>query len=177
MPTGVSWVETLASLQADGPALTTNNVSTSIINAQAKAIIKSNSLFIGKKFKISFTGRVTTVASASTAHSISVLLGATVIFTSPFSNAATNATNLGFEGEITLTCRAIGTSANFIGGGHITAFNQASGALTVGGTLPITPVVGSNFDSTVIQSVDFQMLSTASITSIQLTQYSFESMN
>lgn len=179
-----SWVETLMVMEADGTALTTNNVSTSVINPQAKLLLKPGYFDrIGKGLRIHGSGRVTTANSVSSAHAVSVLCGATTIFTSLFSSMNNNgaATNLPFTFEIKLVCRAIGTSANVFGAGTISAnyLDTTGFSPILAGTLSASPpAVGTSFDATASQTVDFQMnILTAAISSIQLHTYFVESLN
>lgn len=179
MPTGVSWAETLMVMQADGTALTTNNVSTSVINPQAKITLPQNFFNkIGKTLRIRGSGRVSTTSSATTTHVFSVLFGATTVFTSGFSNVAALATNLPLEFELYLVCRSIGSAATLFGFGRILA-GTTTGITTMTGQLSAaTPAVGNSFDATASQVIDTQMLIiTTGITSIQLHNYIIESLN
>lgn len=174
MPSATSWVETLSSLQADGPALTTNNASTSMLNPQAKPLIKANSLFVGKMFRLQGSGRVTTLAATSSTHAINILIGASNVFTTNFTSATNAGTNVALNFELYMACRAIGNAANFMPLGSIRA-----ATVSISSNLPVTaPAVGGNFDNTIDQLFDLQFLiQTAAITSIQLHQFNFEALN
>ena len=167
-------------MEAGGPTLTTNNVSTSMLTGQAKKLLLPNYFDrIGKAIRIDFAGTVTTTATSSLLHSMSVVFGGSTIFTTAFFNVGIVSTNGSFTGFITLTCRAIGPSANLIGIGNLAGASPTAISSTVFGSLAsVPPAVGANFDSTAAQVVDFQMLIlTASISSIQLQQYFIESLN
>jgi hypothetical protein len=177
---GVSWVETLITAQTDGAALTTNNVSTSIIPPAALFKFPPNYFSrIGQELRIKAHGRCTTIASAQTTHAVSVKFGSTVIFTSLFGNTAAAVTNLTWSLELMLTLRAIGAAANFIGVGEIRSVNPSGLSAVVAGSLSaVPPAPGTNFDATASQIMDFQAtIITAGISSLQLHQYSVEALN
>ncbi len=88
--------------------------------------------------------------------------------------------------EALLTCRAVGSSANFMGQAIATSqclsLTAVADSTTTPATLLVpntTPAVGTNFDSTTSQVID--MFATFSIANagnlIQLHQFSLEMMN
>jgi hypothetical protein len=175
-----SWVETLMVSEGDGPALTTNGVSTSILAAQAKFRLDPNFFNrIGKSIRIRAYGRETQLAVSTNSHAISVLFGGTVVFTSVFLNSATAKTDQTWMLDLTLTARAIGPTANLMGAGMIQGINAGAVTMMIVGTLPPTaPAVGNNFDATASQVVDLNAtITTTAISSFQLNQYILESLN
>lgn len=179
MPSVQTWVEALATSTADGTALTTNGTATSIIPAQAKFRLPPNYFDrIGKMLRITVAGRATILATIPS-HTFAVRFGSTAVFSASFSNQATAITNATWQCVINLTCRSIGsgTTATIMGSG-VFGIAYTSGVMTFH-TMPATaPVVGTGFDSTASQIVDFfATLNTAGISSIQTHQYILESLN
>jgi hypothetical protein len=187
---GISFYETLITAQADGAALSNSTTPTSIIPAAAKFVLPSNFFAnIGKKLRIKASGRISTVVTTPGNLTLDVRFGSTVVWNGGASalnvTAQTNAT---WDFEAELTCRAIGqsTTATIIGVGKLitraSLNGPAVGTTTGVGTvlLPDTaPAVGTGFDSTATQAVDF--FATFSVAnaanSITLHQYSLESLN
>jgi hypothetical protein len=187
---GISFYETLVTAQADGAQLTNSTTPTSIIPAAAKFVLPSNFFAnIGKKLRIKASGRISTVVTTPGNLTLDVRFGSTVVWNGGASAlnvvAQTNAT---WDFEAELTCRTLGqsTTANLIGVGRL--ITRASlNAPAVGTTtgvgavlLPDTaPAVGTGFDSTATQAVDFFATFSVANAANQLTlhQYSLESLN
>ena len=183
-----SWQETLITASVAGTAITNNTTQASIIPAAAKFTLRANFFQVGKELKINARGRVSNVATTPGTLLFQVLFGATAVY-----NNASAAMNLNIVAktdvtwwlEIIMTCRAIGATANLMGIGQWSSESVVgSPANTAGGNgslmIPTSaPAVGSNFDSTVAQTVDLQAkfsVATAT-TSIQLHQYRLEALN
>src|SRR5882762_3595625 len=118
-----SWQETLITAQVDGTALTASVTATSIIPAAAKYTLPANYFSIGKVLRISSRGRMSTVTTPGTL-TMDIRLGAVIAFNGGAMTLNASAkTNVSWEFEATLTCRAIGatTSANLIGIGQFTS--------------------------------------------------------
>lgn len=181
MPSQVSWVEALAVMKVDGPALSTNNVATSILDPTAKITLPANFFDkVGKTLRMTARGRMTTVSSGAAAQTMAVKFGATVVFSGGWNSPTSVAlANMTFKLSLDLVCRAVGASANLMGIGEIIYQPLSNAATNVGGPIPDTaPAVGSNFDSTVSQTVDlFATILTANISSMQLHQFILESLN
>lgn len=178
-----SWNQSLITAQIDGTALASSTAATSILPAAAKFTLPANLLAIGTVLRVRAAGRISTVVTTPGTLTLDIRLGAsTVIFNGGAMalnvTAQTNATWL-FEAD--LICRSIGasTSATILGVGKFTSRAIiGSAAVAAGGVtsspLPDTaPVVGTGFDSTAAQVVDF--FGTWSVSnaanSIQLHQY------
>lgn len=182
--TGYSAV--LVNSQVDGTALTAA-AAASAIPAAAKFTLPTNFFdVIGKKLIITASGKVSTVITTPGTFQFDVKFGATVVFTGgailPDTVAAH--TNVGWMLEIDLTCRAIGTSANLIGIAKFTCEDLLGVPATapkgvLSAILPwnTAPVVGSNFDSTATQQIDFFFTQVVTSGSITVQQYCVNSPN
>jgi hypothetical protein len=148
----------LQTLQADGAAVTTNGADTSVLLGAAKYTLPASFLqFIGQDLRIRAAGRASTTTGSNTL-TFKVLFNATpiVVFNGGAITLVASQTNQTWEVDITLTVRAIGsgTVANLMGVGR---FNASTALLAVTTQmLPATaPAVGTGFDSTAANLVDF----------------------
>lgn len=188
-----TWRETLINAQIDGTALNTSTTPTSIIPPAARLTLPSNFFsVIGKAIRITAWGRASTVTTTPGTLTLDCRLGTVaspiVVFNGGAMNLNVTAqTNATWRFEAELTARAIGsaTAANLMGtamfssriliGSAAVAAGYAGNAL-----LPDTaPAVGTGFDSTITNVVDF--FATWSISnaanSIQVHQFVVESLN
>jgi hypothetical protein len=184
-----TWGETLASLQVDGTALTNSTTQTSLFGtsvaaAAAKYTIPANYFQIGRQLLIKAAGRFSNVTAAPGNFTFDLKFGSTVVFTSgAIAISTTVHTNVSFDLEVLLTCRAIGsgTIATLMGQGKwITEGLSATANIAAVSSLPVTsPVVGTGFDSTAAQLVDlFGTFSVANAAnSITVHQYSLIGLN
>lgn len=181
-----TWQETLISSQVDGTALTNTTTATSIIPPAAKLILPANFFAIGKVLRLKASGRISTVVTSPGTLTLDVRFGSTVVANGGAMNLNTAAqTNATWSLEMVLTCRAIGTSANLMWTGEwksraiIGSATVAAGGVTTTPLPDTAPAVGSNFDSTATQAVDFfATWGTANASnSILVHQYSLESLN
>ncbi len=183
----LSFQECLITSQIDGTALTNTITATSLIPPAARFTLPSNFFWVpGKSIRVSARGRISTLTAAPGTLTLDVRFGATtVVFNGGAMSLNTTAqTNDTWEFEAILTCRAIGsgTSANILGIGSWTSAAALGAAAGIAESLmlPATaPAVGTGFDSTATNVVDFfGTWSTASASnSILVHQYSLESLN
>jgi len=181
----MSLQELLIASQVDGSALTAAAAATAIPGA-AKFTLRPNFFdTIGKQLAVKATGRISTVVTTPGTARFDVRLGGTVIFDSlAIALATADAyTNVGWELEILLTCRAIGATANLFGQGRWTAPNIAGASATPpkGSLIAMlpwnsAPAVGANFDSTASQQVDLFFTQTVATGSLTVHQYSLSSL-
>jgi hypothetical protein len=172
------WVQALVTQQVDGTALTNTTTPTSIIAPHAKITLPPGFCQIGTKFRVKASGRISTAASTPGNLTLDVRFGSVIVATSQAMALATSQTNDTWDLEWDLTVRAIGqsTSANIM---H-TAKIITAGLTTSPTLIPATaPAVGTGFDSTAAQTVDFfATFSAASASnSVQTHQYDFMSLN
>jgi hypothetical protein len=182
-----TWQETLITAQIDGTALANTTTATSLLPAAAKATLPSNYFSaIGKTLRVKASGRVSTLVTTPGTLTLDMRFGATVVANGGAMNLNTAAqTNATWLFEMTATCRAIGTSANLMWTAQwasraiIGSAVVASGGVTVTPLPDTAPAVGSNFDSTVTQQVDFfgKWSTGDPANSIQLHTYTLESLN
>lgn len=181
---GQTWQETYITAQIDGTALNTSTTRTSLLPAAAKFTLPANYFSIGRSLRISVRGRLSNINPTPGNLTLDVAFGSINVQTNTLAlNTTAAKTNVTFEYETILTCRAIGagTSANLMGIGSITSEAVALATTGVGVLmLPASaPAVGNGFDSTVAQTIDF--LGTFSVSnaanSIQVHEYILESLN
>lgn len=174
------WGETLISAQVDGTAVT-GTTAGSILPAAAKFTIPANFFAIGRVLRVNAMGRISNIVTTPGTLTLDVRFGSTVIFNGgAFSLNTTAKTNVNWRFIGLLTCRAIGTTGNMFGQADFTSESVVSSPAGVANDVMLpasAPAVGSNFDTTAAQLVD--MFATFSLTgnSIQLHQYTLESMN
>ena len=152
-----SWLQTVTRVQGDGTALTNTTTATSILPAAEKFVMPANFFSPGTRFKVRALGRISTAASTPGTITFDLRFGSTVVFNGGASGTvATSATNLTWLLEAELQCRAYGsgTSTTLIGGGAL--YSAALSATTPIMLLPTSaPAVGTGFDCTASQAVDF----------------------
>lgn len=161
-----SWSETLITSQIDSTALTNSITATTIIPPAARYTLPNNFFSIGKTLIIRASGRISTVVTTPGTLTFSVRIGTGPVIAATSGALALNIvakTNVAWDLEWWLTCRAIGasTSANLM---HNGIWNSEA---VIGSPVPGTggsgslalvasaPAVGTGFDSTAAQVVDF----------------------
>jgi len=181
----------LIGAQGDGPALSASTSPTSLLPGQAKYIMPAGFIdVIGKKFRLTAQGRISTVVTTPGTLTLSLRWNSTPIIVSTSQAFALNVvakTNTTWWLELLITARAVGsgTSANLMVNGVweseavIGSPLQSAGGI---GALPwqaSAPAVGTGFDSTVANLIDFY--GTWSVNSgsnsIQVHDYALESLN
>jgi hypothetical protein len=167
--------ERLLSIGEDGTALHTSTTKTSLLPASRKFTLPSYFFDrIGKSIIVEASGRISTKASAVGTLQLFVDFGSTAVFSSgPFTPVA-SLTNASWLFRAELTCRVIGTSAQLLGVGVFQSAAAPDGTSLV---LPATaPAVGTAFDATASQTVDFdaQWQTSDASNSILLHQFSLD---
>jgi hypothetical protein len=179
------FMQCLITAQTDGTANTTG-AAASLLPAAARYALPPNFFYIGKQLLVKASGRISTAVTTPGNLTWDFRLGTTGASIVVFGPAATAGnivvqTNQTWDLEILFTCRAIGsgTSANGIGTGKLitrAALNAPAAATTIGvGTvlLPDTaPVVGTGFDSTIVNYADLFFTNSVATGSCLLHQYS-----
>lgn len=174
-----SWMQNLITAQVDGSALTAA-AAASCIPPAAKYTFQANTFQIGTQLLVKASGRISSVITTPGTARYDLRLGGTVVFDSLaiLLDTAAAATNVGWDLEILLTCRAIGASANFMGQGKWTAYNilgtpatPPKGSLTANLPWNSAPAVGSNVDSTTSLQLDMFFTQTVATGSMTLHQY------
>jgi|SRR5579859_3138291 len=189
-----SWNQIVASAQAAGPQLSNSVSQTSLLPTQARVTLPPGFFsYPGQMLRITGQAAVSNVVTTPGTLSFAVMLGATgniQAFTSGALQMSTTAhTSLPLWFQILLTCRAVGngTSANLMGQGIFTSqvLSNTAVADSVASSLPTllgpntAPAVGTGFDSTIANVLDFMATFSVSTspTNITLHQYMVESAN
>ena len=186
-----SWVQTLVAAQVAGSALSNSTTATSILPGQAKYILPANTLTVGQAMRIKAALQVSNIVTTPGTLTLDVRFNSTpiIVFNGGAMQLSTTAhTTLPVWVEILLTTRAVGsgTSANLMGQGIATgqplSLTAVADSTTTVGTVMLpntTPAVGTGFDSTVSNVIDF--FATFSIANagnaVTLQQYTLELLN
>lgn len=179
------WYETLITAQSDGTAVTAA-AATTLLPPAAKYTLQPNHFYIGRKLRITASGRISSVITTPGTARFQVLFGATAVFDGQpiLLDTVAAHTNVHWRLDIDLTCRVIGASASLFGIGTWVSEDllgvpatAPKGCLTA--TLPwnAAPAVGNTFDSTTTQVVDLSFTQTVATGSIQLHTYELTSLN
>lgn len=179
----VTWHETRRTQQAAGTLFNTYTTAKTVINAQALWTMPENHLLVGKSFRWVVRGALSNLVTTPGTLEFQIKVGSVIAFTTGQIQLSSTAHVLvPFWLDIDLTCRSIGnsTSATFMGQAKIesqavVATAVADGTQTHSVLLaPNTaPAVGTGFDSTVANIVDFWAgfsISNAA-TGVQIQQY------
>lgn len=183
-----TWQETLVAAQVAGTNFTTYTTAKTVLPVGCLVSLPANWWYVGRTMRITVAGGISNLVTTPGTITLQIMHGSVVVFTTGAMQMSTTAhTNLPFWAQFLLTCRAVGssTSANLIG--QSTIFAQAlniSGAdLTQSHPYLLgpntAPAVGTGFDSTAAQTLDFWAgfsISNAA-NGIQVHQYIVESLN
>jgi hypothetical protein len=144
--------------------------------AGEKIVLPANYLFPGTRIRGYAAGRMSTAASTPGTITFDVRMGSTVVFNGGASaTLATSASNVTWELEFALQCRAYGsgTSTTLLGTGRL--FSAALSTTTPIMLLPTSsPVVGTGVDSTASQQVDLFATWSVANASNTITLHDFE---
>jgi hypothetical protein len=181
------YVETLATMQVDGPALGTFTTAVSALSTPARHTIAPDDWYLGKSIMVRAAGRLGNVVTAAPTFTFEFRLGPTsniVAFSTGAIQCSTTVhTTLPFWLEIMMTCRSIGsgTAGTLMGQAWVMGrqFVDVSGAdvTTVGHPTLLqpetNPAVGTGFDTNVANIADLFVSCSASnaANTVQLTQY------
>jgi hypothetical protein len=183
-----SWQETLISALGDGAALGNTTTRTSILPTAARRTLEANFFSIGKVLRVTAKGRISNLVTTPGTLLLDIGLGGVVAASGgAMALNIVAKTNVPFELEWLLTCRAIGggTSANLMHQGHFRSESVIASPLpSAGGAgthlLPnAAPAVGTGFDSTAPLILDlFATWSIANASNtITLHQFILEALN
>ena len=159
------YIQTLASQKAAGTLFNTYTAAKSVINVTELVPIPGNYMQIGSKFRIKAWGGLSNVTATPGTVTFQIMMGSIVVYTTGAIQMSTTANTLSplkFEATLRLDSAGAGTAAKFIGEGVLGALNLTIGAganPTVTDTFAVVPVtspaVGTGFDSTVSEILDF----------------------
>lgn len=180
------WMQTLITAQVAGTALTAA-AAASALPAQAKYTLPANYFStIGQAITIKAAGKISSVITTPGTARFDVRFGATVVFDglAVLLDTVAAHTNVGWTLEINLTAQIVGTSAQLMGHG---IFN-CEAILGTAATMPkadgnailpwnSVPVLGTAFDATASQVMDFFFTQTVATGSMTVQQYRVISEN
>jgi hypothetical protein len=180
-----SWNQVLIAAKVAGGGPSNTVTETSVLPAASKFTLPANLIVLGTILRITLIGQLSNVVTTPGTFTFAIKFGATAVFSTGAMTCSTTAhTSLPHWLDIFLTCRAEGTSANFMGQSKAAGIMcLLSGAdLTTHGTLlgPATaPAVGSNFDSTATQQMDLTLTTSVATSGTNYVgqQYMVESLN
>ena len=164
----------------DGPALTAA-ASASCIPTANKITLPNNYWTIGKQWRVLIQGRIScAVSTPGTARFDIRSTGALIYDTGALSLNLVAKTNVPFELEVNLVCRAVGTgtTTTLFGIGKFTSEAVVASPLpTAGGNgallCPVgTPAVGAGTDNTAANTIDVFFTQTVATGSMTVHNYS-----
>lgn len=183
------YVQTLASQKANGTLFNTYTTAKSVLNVGDLTPIPGNYFQIGSKIRVRAFGGLSNIVTTPGTVTFQVNMGAVAILSSGALQMTTTANTLSpFRLEMWLRMQTVGsgTAATWIGGGVISALNLS---LSAGANPTLTdailaapagaPAVGSGYDSTTQQVLDFFVgfsISNA-FNGVQLYDYDVEQLN
>jgi hypothetical protein len=190
---GLGYTRTLAAARSDGASLASFTTAVSALPSHARYPMDPADWYEGRLLKITWAGRIGNVVTTQPTFTFEVRLGPTSTITAFTTGAlltsTTAHTTLPIYGEILLTRRALGagTSANLMGQSWVIS----RALLDLGATADITtlghptliapetaPAVGTGFDSTIQNLLDFFVACSASnaANTFQLHQYALQDL-
>jgi hypothetical protein len=164
----------LATLQADGAAVTTNLADTSMLLGQAKYVLPAGFLqFIGQDLRIRAGGRLSTTTGTNTlTFKVMAGSGTTAIATTQAITLVASQTNQTWLLDLNLTVRSVGSgtlaTVMFTGTFEASVAVLANGGLMIPAT---APAVGGGFDSTIANTIDLTANWSATGNSLTCHQY------
>lgn len=157
---------TLASQSAVGAAFGSFTTAKSVLNLADVVALPANYLSVGKRLKVVVSGALSNIVTTPGTVSFQIMMGSVIAWTSgAIQMNATAHTLLPFKLEVDLRCDSIGatTTAKLLGVGWLSGiqFTLTAGQVdgvnsSTGLIVPSTaPAVGTGFDSTAAQNLDF----------------------
>lgn len=178
--------QVIASAYTDGPTLTAAAAS-SCVPTYIPMPIPGNYWQVGRTWRITASGRISCVVTTPGTARYDLRMGAVTVWDSlviPLNIVAK--TNVSWNLNVLLTCRSVGpsTSATLFGQGvwlseaNLNTAVPSTGPGPGGQNLPYNtaPVVGTGFDSTVSNAMDFRFTQTVSTGSMTVHQFLIEQL-
>lgn len=183
----MGFIQCVKTQQGAGTLFNTYTTAKSVINPQALWTIPAGYLQVGDYIRVSVRGGISNIVTAQPTFTFQCMMGSIVVFTTGAMTTTTTAhVTIPFKYDAVLRLDTIGsgTSAKFMGQGHIEgAMFLVSGAAadstaSVGELMgPNTaPALGTGFDSTIANVFDFWCgISVSQATNgIQINHYTVE---
>ena len=182
--------QVLASQRAAGTPFNTYTTAKSVLNVTELLPIPGNYLQQGSKLRIRAWGALSNIVTTPGTVTFQIMMGAIVVWTSGALQLSTTANVLQpFELEVVLRLDTAGsgTAAKFMGGGKVVSLGLQLGAGVANPTVTdsvlstpaAAPAVGTGFDSTITDILDFWAgfsISNAG-NGVQLYDYTVEQLN
>ena len=192
MPTQ-GWNQTLVTQRTAGTLFNTYTTAKTVINQQDLYGFYANYFQLGSKLRVKVRGGLSNIVTTPGTVTFQVMLGSVVAWTSGAVQLnATAHTLLPFTLDVDLTCQLTNTGvggavAKLMGNGTLSGVHFTKTAAQVDGVntettmqVPVTaPALGTAFDSTVSQILDFWCGFSISNSGngIQIAQYDVEALN
>lgn len=181
--------QVLTSQKAAGTLFNTYTTAKTVLNQTELVTLPANYLQVGSAFRVRAMGGLSNVVTTPGTVTFQIMMGSIVAWTSGAIQMSTTAhTLIPFNLEVMLRTDTIGTgtTAKFLGQGMLNGimFTVGAGAdsTTVVGQFPVpatAPAVGTGFDSTIANILDFWVgfsISNAA-NGVQLYNYTVEQLN
>jgi hypothetical protein len=185
-----TWQETIANQKAAGTLFNTYTTAKTVIDPTALVTLPPNYLEAGKRFRITVLGGISNIVTSQPTFTFQVMMGSIVVHTSGAILTTTTAhTLIPFKYVVDMRVDSVGsgTGAKFLAQGVLEGImfviSGAVGDPTAGvGKImcPNTaPAVGTGFDSTISNILDFWVGISVSnaANGIQVYQYYVEALN
>lgn len=182
------FTQVLASQRVSGTLFNTYTTAKTVLNQADLVPIPGNYLQVGSKLRVRAMMGLSNIVTTPGTVTFQVMMGTVAVYTTGAIQMTTTANTLsGIELEVNMRLDSVGTgtAAKFMAQGKIIGLN-----LTIGSganptvtetviTLPQTPAVGTGFDSTISQILDFFVgfsISNAG-NGVQVFDYTVEQLN
>lgn len=188
-----AWNQAIVTQEAGGAAYATYTTAKTIINQQNLYSFYANFFKIGTKLRVTANMAISNIVTTPGTITFQVMLGAVVVWTSgAIQLNATAHTSLPAKLVVDLTCQLTNTTvggaiAKFMGQGVLTGimFTLTAAqvdAVNTPGAFPVPatlPALGTAFDSTIAQTLDFWVGFSISAggNGVQIAQYDVEVLN
>jgi len=177
--------QVISSSYGDGPTLTAA-AAASCVPTYVPTTLPAGYWQIGRIWRITASGRISTAASTPGTARWDLRLGGTAVFDSLAIPLIVSMTTVPWWLEVLITCRSVGssTSATLMGQGYwlsnagVNTPAPATGPGPGGNTLPFnaTPVVGGGFNSQSALTLDFFFTQTVGTGSMTMHQFMIEQL-
>jgi hypothetical protein len=184
------WQETIASQVAAGTLLNTYTTAKSVINPSALVSLPPNYLQIGTQLRVTVLGGLSNVITAQPTFTFQVMMGSIVVHSSGAILTTTTAhTLIPFKYQVDFRVDSIGsgTAAKMLAQGVLQGIHFVISGAVADPTLTMAtimcpntaPAVGTGFDSTIANILDFWVGISVSLATngIQVYQYYVEVLN
>lgn len=168
--------QVLQTQKAAGTLFNTYTTAKSVLNPTELLTLPANYLTLGSKLSVEVYGAISNVVTSAPTFTFQLMIGSVVAWSSGAITTNTTANTLlpfTLKGNLRVDSVGSGTSAKLIGGLNFNCAAMASGSTAI--VVPVTsPAVGTGFDSTIANIVDFWVGISASNAGNGVQIYDFE---